>query len=118
VASLAKTQLGKKKLLLNAALQDVRREQWRHAAQTGLLQPLEKELSNTDDILSCSAALETVAELSQAQAGCAAALGAILESQLAALQRNPDTFLTGQALRVCLRLLSCMVPCGKSMSPR
>lgn len=66
----------------------------------GLLRPLQQELANTEDILSCSAALESVAELSHAQAKCAAAVGAILEPQLAALQRNPDTFLSGQALRV------------------
>jgi hypothetical protein len=67
----------------------------------GLLRPLQAELGNTGDVLSCSAALELVAELSSASSGAAAAgLAAILEPQLAALLHARDAFLQCQALRV------------------
>lgn len=91
-----------------------------HAHCAGLLQPLQAELANTGDVLSCSAALGLVGELSEASSSASVALYALLEEQLSALQQNPDPFLRSQALKVnhtscvdgplamCLRGPSCL----------
>ncbi len=65
----------------------------------GLLQPLQAELANTGDVLTCSAALALVGELSEASSSASVALQALLEQQLAALQRDADPFLQAQALK-------------------
>ena len=72
----------------------------------GLLQPLQAELSNTTDILTCSAALALVGELSEANSSASSALMALLEPQLSALQHNSDPFLRSQALKAILCLPS------------
>jgi hypothetical protein len=78
----------------------------------GLLQPLQQELANTEDVLSCSAALELVADLGRAGSKCAAAVAAILEPQLNALLRSSDDTLKSQVLRVCITK-----PLGPTLRP-
>ena len=88
--------------------------------RAGLLRPLQAELGNARDVLSCSAALELVAELAEgarsgngagAGSAAAAALGAVLEPQLRALLGAHDTFLQCQALRVRLQFCFTSVYC-------
>ncbi|BDA48137.1 hypothetical protein COCOBI_11-3960 [Coccomyxa sp. Obi] len=74
--------------------------------ESGLLQPLQAELANTGDVLTCSAALALVGELSEASSSASVALQALLEQQLTALQRNADPFLQAQALKVSATLLA------------
>ncbi len=72
----------------------------------GLLQPLQAELSNTADVLSCSVALEFVEELAHGGPGAAKVLCQALGAELATLLLAPDTFLQCQAIRVRARPLS------------
>ena len=71
-----------------------------HAA--GLLQPLQAELANSADALSCSVALEFVEELAQGGPGAARALCHALGAQLTPLLVVQDIFLRCQAIRVGL----------------
>lgn len=70
------------------------------SCRAGLLQPLQAELSNTADVLSCSVALELVEELAQGGPGPARALSQALSTDLAPLLAAQDTFLRCQAIRV------------------
>ncbi|EIE27217.1 ARM repeat-containing protein [Coccomyxa subellipsoidea C-169] len=86
-------------LSLLASLASVAQDNIRALHDSGLLQPLQAELSNTTDILTCSAALALVGELSEASSSASSALMALLEPQLSALQHNSDPFLRSQALK-------------------
>ena len=70
----------------------------------GLLQPLQAELSNSGDALSCSVALEFVENLAQGGPGAASALAQALGSELTSLLSAPDPFLRCQAIRVSAEL--------------
>ncbi|KAK9907508.1 hypothetical protein WJX75_004974 [Coccomyxa subellipsoidea] len=93
-------------LSLLASLASVAQDNVRALHESGLLQPLQAELANTADVLTCSTALALVGELSEASSNTSLALGALLEPQLNALQRNADPFLRSQALKVSATLLA------------
>ena len=66
----------------------------------GLLQPLQAELTNSADVLSCSVALEFVEELGQGGPGAARVLSQALGAELTSLLTAQDVFLRCQAIRV------------------
>jgi hypothetical protein len=71
----------------------------------GLLQPLQAELSNSADVLSCSGAREFVEKLARGDPGAASALAQVLGSELTSLLSAPDAFLRCQAIRVSAELV-------------